>query len=65
VVRDKDAQEIHCLESHFLPYILQQPEGKTDGHMEHMEHILWEQGMLPQGIVGEGMEGTLPSVFDI
>ena len=38
--RDRDAQEIHYLESRFLPYILQQPEGKTDVHMGHMERIL-------------------------
>jgi len=65
VGQDRGAQEIRCLESRFLPYILQQPEGKTDVHMGHMERILWEQGMSPQGIVDEGMAGTLPSVFDI
>jgi hypothetical protein len=37
----------------------------TDVHMGHMERILWEQDMLHQGIVDEGMVDTLPSVFGI
>jgi hypothetical protein len=64
VERDKGAQEIRYLVLRFPPYILQQPEGKSDVDMGHMERILWEKGILLQGIVHEGMVDILPLPSD-
>jgi hypothetical protein len=55
----KDAQVIDT--SHLLPYILQQPEGISWEDMVHTEGILWEVGMLLQGIVVSGKADNLPS----
>ncbi len=65
VEQDKDAQETRCLVPHFLPYILQQPEGKSVADMGHMGHILWEMGILLLDIVHAGMADILPLPSDI